>query len=115
MTRTPLSELLPQFTKEVRTALSAAGEVKLADQVGGLIVYKCNYDPSCDAGYIRVQAANTLNVIDQNIIGTRHVRTVPIQHPCDIYVDVDNFDRITGIELLAASKYAEQLTSYNND
>ena len=112
---TPLSDLLPQFTKEFCAALSVAGEVKPADQVGGLIVYKCNYDPSYDAGYIRVQAANTLNVIDQNIIGTHHGRTVPIQHPCDIYVDADNFDRINGIELLAALKYAEQLTSYNND
>jgi uncharacterized protein YuzE len=111
---TLLSELLPQFTKELRAALSVAGEVKLADQVSGLIVYKCTYDTSCDAGYIYVQAANSLNIVEQNIIGIRHGRTVPVEHACGVYLDADNFDRITGIELLEPSLYAQQLVAHSD-
>ncbi len=114
MAITALSALLPQFADELRVALAARGEVNLAEQVNGLTVYACSYDPACNAGYIRVESDRTLNVVEQNIIGTRHGRTVPIDHPCDVYVDADNFDRITGIELLEASKYAEQLGSYSS-
>ncbi|MEO7832706.1 DUF2283 domain-containing protein [Roseateles sp.] len=107
-----LVEVFPKFAEELRLALAACGEPHLAAQVLDLTVASCSYDSSGEAGYIRVRSAETLNVVEQNIIGTRHGRTVSVDHPCWVYVDVDNFDRITGIELLAASPHAAQLLAF---
>ncbi|MEN9375601.1 MAG: hypothetical protein RL710_758 [Pseudomonadota bacterium] len=108
----PLSELFPSFSAELQAALLACGEANLADQVQGLSVYECSYDSDCGAGYIRVESSGKLNSVESNIIGIRHGRTVAVQHPYDVYLDADNFDRVTGIELLDASALAEQLASF---
>ena len=99
---------------ELRTELTALGEEVLAEQISGLEVLACSYDSECNAGYIRVESAQPLNVIEENIIGTRHRRTVPVKHECDVYLDADNFNRITGIELLNAFEYAEVLLAFRS-
>jgi uncharacterized protein YuzE len=114
MTSTALSSLLPELAEELRLALLAAGESELAEQVEGLVVRSCTYDSSCEAGYIYVEPPASLNIVEQNIIGVRHGRTISVQHSCDVYLDTDNFDRVTGIELLSAAKYSLQLSSFSN-
>jgi hypothetical protein len=52
MTSTALRSLFPQLTEELCTALLAAGESKLADQLEALVVWDWTYDSSCGAGYI---------------------------------------------------------------
>jgi hypothetical protein len=60
-----------------------------------------------------VKPTAALNLVERNIIGVRHGRTIPVQHSCDVYLDADNFDRLTGIELVSATKYSEQLASFS--
>ena len=108
----PLLEFLPQFAAELRSGLMALGEDHLASQVDDLAVYRCSYDDSGEAGYIRVKSLLKVNVVEQNLIGTRYGRTVPVTHSCDVYVDVDNFDRITGIEILEPASCAADLLAF---
>jgi uncharacterized protein YuzE len=100
------------LAQELFAELSAIGEDHLAAQISNLAVSSCSYDPSCEAGYIRVESDEKLNVVEKNIIGTRHGRTISVGQPRDVYLDVDNFERVIGIELLAAAAYAEKLMAY---
>ena len=112
MSSTSLLTLFPRFAMELRAELTASGEEALAGQVSGLEVLACSYDSECNAGYIRVASEQSLNIVEENIIGARHRRTVPVKHECDVYLDADNFNRITGIEFLNACEYAEQLLAF---
>lgn len=107
-----LADFLPQFTVELRELLRTAGEVDLAAQLGSAEVISCSYDAECEAGYIKLESAQTLNVIELNVITVRHGKTIPVEHPYWVNVDTDNFNRITGIELLDAPGLAIQLTAY---
>ncbi|WP_027468237.1 hypothetical protein [Deefgea rivuli] len=109
MTNKLLLNLFPQLVEELQMELIASGELDLANQFPILKVLVCNYDEECMAGYIRVEPVDNLNVVEKNIMGAHHSRTLAVQHQCDIYLDVDNFDRITGIEILDGSAYAQAL------
>jgi uncharacterized protein YuzE len=112
MSRRYLLDLFPKFAEELQAELMASGEEALAGQVSDLTVLACSYDAECSAAYIRVESALALNTVEANIIGARHRRTIPVKHQCDVYLDADNFNRITGIELLDACEYAEQLLAF---
>jgi uncharacterized protein YuzE len=105
-----LAEFLPQFTMELRDALAAMGEANLADQLQEAKVVGRSYDPECTAGYIRLESARQLNVVERNVIGANHGRTIEVPHRYWVNVDVDNFNRISGVELLSASEFAAKLS-----
>ena len=108
-----LADFLPQFTVELREILGAAGEADLAGQLAHAEVLACSYDPEGEVGYIRVESAQSLNVVELNIVSVRHGRTIPVEHPYWVYIDTDNFNRIAGIELLAAESLAGKLCAYD--
>jgi hypothetical protein len=66
-------------------------------------IARCTHDASCNACYIYLEPSRSLNVVESNIIGVKHGRTIPVEHPFWVNVDVDNFNRPMGIELLSAS------------
>jgi uncharacterized protein YuzE len=108
-----LADLLPQFTVELREILRLAGESDLAAQLSAAEVLACSYDPEAEAGYIKLESAQQLNAVERNVITVRHGRTVPVEHPYWVYVDTDNFNRITGIELLDAPGLTSKLSAYD--
>lgn len=108
-----LADFLPQFTVELREILGAAGEPDLAAQLSGAEVLACSYEPEAKAGYIKLESAQELNAVERNVITVRHGRTVPVEHPYWVNVDTDNFNRITGIELLDAPGLASKLSAYD--
>jgi uncharacterized protein YuzE len=108
-----LADFLLQFTAELREILRAAGEVDIAAQLGSAEVISCSYDAECEAGYIKLESAQTLNVVELNVITVRHGRTIPVEHPYWVNVDTDNFNRVIGIEPLDAPGLAIKLTAYN--
>ena len=61
------------------------------------------FDPDANAGYVYVRSGRELNAVERNIIGVKHGRTVEVPGDIWMYIDLDNFDRPTGIEILAAS------------
>jgi hypothetical protein len=48
-------------------------------------------------------------VVEKNIIGIRHGETIPVEHPYWVNVDIDNFGRLTRIELLNGGDVALRL------
>lgn len=90
-----LREVLPGFTSEMEGELRADGRTDLAEQVAELQLVRWTHDPACGGIYVTT-AGRALNVVEQNVIGTRHGETVVLD--CG-NVDVDNFNRISGIEL----------------
>lgn len=107
-----LQEFLPSLTAELCQLLIARGEAALADQLENAEVVRCSYDPDCGAGCIQLASAQPLNVVERNIIGVRHGRSVAVSHPYQAIIDTDNFNRVIGIELLNARGIADKLSTH---
>ena len=106
-----LAEAVPDFVAELSAALNAAGNPELGQEFAESTVSRFTYDPSSKACYISLQPSRPLNVVESNVIGAKHGRTLAIDHPFWVYVDVDNFNRPMGIELLNASSILVQRLS----
>jgi len=105
-----LIEALPVFSAELRTCLSAIGRGDIAAQVEEIVVERYSYDGSCSAANIYLQSPRSLNNVETNIIGLRHGETIEVEHPYWVNVDIDNFGRLKGIELLNGTKVADTLS-----
>lgn len=92
-----LANFLPQFTVELCKLLHTAGEVDLTAQLGSAEVLSCSYDTECEVGYIKLESAQTFNVVELNVITVHHGRTIPVEHPYWVNIDTDNFNRVIGI------------------
>lgn len=96
-----LTKRLPNIVLQLETALGKSED--LIDQIHHARVVGVTFDPDADAAYIYVRAGRELNTVEQNVIGVKHAHTMAV--PGDIWmnVDLDNFDRLMGIEILGAS------------
>ena len=108
-----LVDALPQFTDELRAALVAADRQDLAAQLSEAVLDRHTYDTSCDAAYLYLRPTRALNVVEQNIIGAKHGETVSVDHELGVCVDVDNFGRLSGIELLSSGTVVSRLRDLN--
>src|SRR5438105_3294226 len=108
-----LVDYFPDFARELAAALSTSGNSALGEEFSGATIARVTHDSSCNACYIYLTPSRQLNIVETNVIGLRHGRTIPVEHPYWVYVDVDNFDRPAGIELLAASSiFVRRLTTF---
>jgi hypothetical protein len=108
-----LAQYVPEFTAELSTALADAGYPELGQPFADATIVRFTYDSTCGAGYIYLESSRQLNVVEHNIIGVRHGKTIPVEHPFLVCVDVDNFDRPVGIELLEASSlFIQRMMTY---
>ena len=105
-----LSEALPNLSTEFTDALRAIKEEDLADQIGIAEINYYTFDPSCNATYIYLLPTRELNVVETNIIGVKHGGTISLEHNPLILIDVDNFNRLAGIELLNSKDVADKLS-----
>lgn len=106
-----LATLLPQFTQELASSLTAQGRNELASQLGEVSFVRYTYDTSVDAAYIYVRSPRNINSIDETIVGVRHGETVPVEHRYWVNLDVDGFGRLSGIELLSGGDIAATLAT----
>jgi hypothetical protein len=104
-----LVEAFPVLAREVSKSLRALGRLQLADQVEAAMVTRVTFDKSAGAGYVYVEPPRTLNVAEANIIGTRHGETITVETQFDAVIDIDNFERLIGIEILAPGVLATEL------
>jgi uncharacterized protein YuzE len=95
-----LAHALPDFADDISELLRAKDRDDLVDQLGDVGVARWTSDRAVAAAYIYLESARVLNVVEQNIIGLRHGETVALRGKHWVNVDVDNFGRIAGIELL---------------
>ena len=102
---------LPEFSAELREALKASGRDDLAGQVFEIEIEGYPFDASCNAAVVYVRSPRELNVIEKNIIGVKHGQTVSVDHPYGLNIDIDNFGRLSGIEVLTGNEIAEKLAA----
>jgi uncharacterized protein YuzE len=105
-----LADILPGFVSRLSQALIADGREDLAGQFSEVTFVRYTYDSSCDAAYIYVQSPRAINVVEENIIGSKHGKTIGVEDPDDVFLDVDNFGRLTGIEVLQGGNVAALLS-----
>ena len=81
-------------------SLRAMGRIELAEQIEVAIIGRVSFDNAANAGYVYLEPSRELNVVEANIVGTRHGATIPVETQFWTNIDMDNFDRILGIEIL---------------
>ena len=104
-----LIETFPTLAREISNSLRALGRVQLAEQVDVAIVARVTFDESAGAGYVYVEPRRSLNVVETNVVGARHGETITVETEFDAVIDVDNFQRLMGIEILAPGVLAAEL------
>ena len=108
----PLTEAFPSLVRELVQQLRAGNHATLADQVDSAIISKVTFDPHADAGYIYLRPSHDLNVVEKNIIGAKHRETKEVDTPYWTMIDIDNFDRIVGIEVLSPGDIKSSLMQH---
>ncbi len=105
-----LIETFPSLARELSESLRAAGHASLADQIEGAVIDRITFDESANAGYIYVRPSRELNIVESNIIGVRHGRTIEVETRYWTNIDTDNFDRLKGIEILSPGELRDELS-----
>ena len=108
-----LADYVPDFSAELTAALCDAGHPNLGQAFAEAAIARFTHDSACGACYIYLEPSRQLNVVEINIICVKHGKTISVEHPYWVYVDVDNFDRPAGIELLSApSEFVQRMVAY---
>ncbi len=96
-----LFERYPDLLADIASALASEGRADLGEQLRPSGIASVTYDNSADAGYIYLQPTRELNAVECNIVGPKHGETIQVECAYWCMLDVDNFGRITGVELLS--------------
>jgi uncharacterized protein YuzE len=105
-----ISELLPDFAAAAQGSLEAQGHSELAQQLVSLELSRWTHDPEADAMYLYLSGQRPLNVVEQNIVGVRHGECIVLEDLDGMVVlDIDNFQRISGIEILGREDILKEL------
>jgi uncharacterized protein YuzE len=109
-----LLEAFPSLAAELSRALRDGGRASLADQVDQAVIDRVTFDGSADAGYIYLRPSRDLNVVETNIVGVRHGETIEAKTQYWTNIDLDDFARVVGIEVLAPGELVNELTRRAN-
>jgi uncharacterized protein YuzE len=105
-----LTEILPDFAKQVENNLRSAANVDLADQIASVRILRWTYEVAEDAGFIYLEPARPSNIAERNVIKPFYSHSVELEDlPGMVVVDVDNLGRVTGIELLNRADIFDEL------
>ena len=102
-----LPVLFPSVVMQLEKALGKSAD--FIDQIRTARVVRVTFDPDANAAYIYVRSGRDLNAIEENVIGVKHGHTMEVPGEIWMCIDVDNFERLMGIEILAASPELLQL------
>ena len=105
-----VGESLPEFCAELEAALRRQGLPDIADQLpSAQIMSRCSCDePGCAT--FGVKSSRRLNEVDRNVIGVRHGTSQAVEGIDSlVVVDIDNFGRLTGVEVLDRPDVAQAL------
>jgi len=108
-----LVETLPNFSNEIKAALQAIDRDDLAQQIDIVEIDRYTFDSSCNALYIYLRPITSLNVVEANIIGVKHGETIFLGQECITNIEVDNFNRLSGIEVIDGEYLAIELGKHN--
>jgi len=109
-----LKEALPGFYSELTHALAKQDLPKLAEQLPDLEVSSRCACTELGCATFSVEPARVLNVVEQNIIGSRYEESVELEEINGMVVlDVDNLGRLISIEILDRPELAKELERLN--
>lgn len=104
-----LTTLAPNIILQLEAAFGKSRD--FINQIHNARVVRVTFDPEANAGYIYVHSGRELNAVERNIIGVKHAHTMAVPGELWMAIDLDNFERLMGIEILtASSEMAEYLT-----
>jgi hypothetical protein len=109
-----LVDTFPLLASELAQSLREAGREALAEQIEAATIARVTFDNAANAGYVYLEPSRTLNVVETNVIGVRHGETVPVETQFWTNIDTDNFDRLTGIEILDPRALKAELRRHAN-
>jgi hypothetical protein len=109
-----LVDTFPVLASELAQSLREAGREALAEQIEAATIAQVTFDNAANAGYVYLEPSRTLNVVETNVIGVRHGETVPVETQFWTNIDTDNFDRLTGIEILDPRALKAELRRHAN-
>ncbi len=90
-----------------------AGEPELEAQLSNLLVNSWRYDDESDAWTVSVRGGRELDIVETRVIGAKYGRTVPLDELVGIVnIDLDNFERIAGIEVIGRPDLMEGLDKH---
>ena len=89
------------MARELSRALRDGGQASLAEQVDQASLTESRSTTRQTLVYIYVRPSRDLNVVEANIVGVRHGETVEVETPYWTNIDMDNLDRLTGVEVAA--------------
>jgi hypothetical protein len=89
----------PQLASTLVAELEAAGNRPLADELRAATVRAASFSAEDEVAYISLEPFRHLNVVERHVVGERYGRTVPTGNSGSIYLDLDNFGRIVGVQV----------------
>ena len=110
-----LRECLPKFYEELTDSLENMQRTDILEQMSTLAVDRFTNDESAGAIYIYTGGQRELNQVERNVIGVKHEECVSLSElEGMIVIDVDNFGRVMGIEVLDRPDVAASLAALRN-
>ena len=104
-----LKEKLPEFYIELKEALEKQKRSEVIEQLSNLTINRFRLDEENNAMYIYVDGVRELNQIEKSLMSVRHKECITLEVPGMIVIDLDNFDRIIGIEVLDRPDIEEKM------
>ncbi len=95
-----VQDRFPELVEALANALERANEHDLSNQVREAVAARVTFDSAANAAYLYLEPNRKLNVVEQNVMDQRIARTMQIETPFWTMLDIDNFDRVVGIEIL---------------
>jgi uncharacterized protein YuzE len=110
---TILSEEFPPLARELSHALRSGEQVSLADQLESATVERVTFDPEANAGYIYLHPARELNIVEKNMVfGARVRESQEVETQYWTVIDIDNFGRVIGVEVLSPGDMKPELIEH---
>ena len=105
-----IGKILPDFIRQVSDKLREYGREYLAVQIPTLELDHWTNDSRTGAVYIYLSGQRPLNGTEEDIIGARHDDCLELADlGGTVLVDIDNFDRLLGIEIVGRKDVPQQL------
>ena len=95
-----LASTFPVLVDTIAVELTSSGRPALASQLRRSAVLNVSYDGDVGTGYIALEPWQEMDVMDREILGVRYARAIGLGANYQAYLDIDNLDRVMGIELL---------------
>lgn len=106
-----LSELLPEFTRDLASCLSQIGREDIASQVAHAEYDHHTYDLSCDSTYVHLRAPARRAARGESVLDIDTAETITVEYKYWVNVDLDKLGRLKGVELPCGGDILAKLES----